>query len=401
VGFFYWTLGDLGPAYSGKDWTIFMSMLVWDDSLSNPAYKRDILNLGDASFAAGLNKLNGEHGHLLNTARGPQLVRAQLFVVSADTPAAGYLCSRNISVGSAKCPCRHCKNQIPREQYLGGPGLLGSPEATSAVNSQRNQLLAQHDGDGQRGLYAAANATKQKQLGTSFGLKGELTFFHQVRGFRAVNRVPHDPMHVFLEGILKFEIFLVCHWIAKQLGMGVDNLDNLINTYEHYEDVEKFDKPAKIDACHLEGRVPKTDGKIKQTAGMCIVLARNMGNIFGEQPLQHTNVSVCGAGGQRCLNACCIGGFVHDQGKSNDPKWLSLMLLISIYFACMVDEFDFDYLLMLERMILQWHHLFQRAWGDEYAKPKHHYALHIPFFMWMLGPVKGWWCMRFEAKHQW
>ena len=43
----------------------------------------------------------------------------------------------------------------------------------------------------------------------------------------------------------------------------------------------------------------------------------------------------------------------------------------------------------------------ERAWGDEYAKPKHHYALHIPFFMWMLGPCKGWWCMRFEAKHQW
>ena len=39
-----------------------------------------------------------------------------------------------------------------------------------------------------------------------------------------VHRVPHDPMHVFVEGILKFELYLVLHWIAKGLGMGVSNL---------------------------------------------------------------------------------------------------------------------------------------------------------------------------------
>ena len=40
------------------------------------------------------------------------------------------------------------------------------------------------------------------------------------------------------------------------------------------------------------------------------------------------------------------------------------------------------------------------AWGGNTAKPKHHFFLHLPLAIFMFGPMKVWWCMRFEAKHQ-
>ena len=71
-----------------------------------------------------------------------------------------------------------------------------------------------------------------------------------IRGFNIVNRVPHDPMHVFLEGVLKLELYLCLHWFAKQLGWGVTLVDEMIAHFP-YQDSEKCDKPAKIAACHL------------------------------------------------------------------------------------------------------------------------------------------------------
>jgi hypothetical protein len=217
-----------------------------------------------------------------------QDVREQLFIVIADKPAAVYLSCRNISVGSAKVPCRHCTDQkTSNDDYLQGPGFLsdsflpaiGTLPAINA-NASLNVLLTKDRDQDQREAYDAANATKKKVLQTLWGLKGGYTFFQAVRGFNIVNRVPHDPMHVFLEGVLKFELYLVFHWIAKALGFGVQALDNWIWKHELAEG-EKNDKPAKIDTCHIEGSAPKADGKIKQTAGMVRTLARNLVPMFG------------------------------------------------------------------------------------------------------------------------
>ena len=287
VGFFYWTLADLGPAYSGKDWSIWLSMLVYDDCLSNKDYKQRILSESDASFATGLNKFNKPEGCVIQTARGERKVQAQLFTVIADTPAAGYLSSRNISVGSARCPCRHCDGQMCKEDRLGGPGFLNPSHAVHLPgnsSADRNTLLTKQEEQKQRSKYAAANATKKRSLETELGIKGSYTFFEAVHGFNIINRVPHDPMHVFLEGILKFELYLALHWMAKGLGMTVGTVNTMITKHKYLQE-EKHDLPAKIADCHLEGRSPKTDGKIKQTAGMVITLARNFASIFGSSAL--------------------------------------------------------------------------------------------------------------------
>ena len=95
------------------------------------------------------------------------------------------------------------------------------------------------------------------------------------------------------------------------------------------------------------------------------------------------------------------GAEIQRRGMVNQPKWRSVNLLIAIYFGCMSMEFDKSDCVLLERTILKWHELFAAAWGLEFSLPKHHFCLHIPHQMWLLGPCKFWWCMRFEAKHQW
>jgi hypothetical protein len=169
---------------------------------------------------------------------------------------------------------------LDNSDYLGGPGFLGN-NYLPAINTSRNILLTRGVEKEQRLAYRNANATTKKKLETQFGIKGDYTFFDRVKGFNIVNRVPHDPMHVFLERVLKFELYLVYHWIAMVLGMGVSTLDMNIHHFA-YAEGEKSDKPAKIDKCHISGSQPKSDGKIKQTAGMCIVLARNLVATFGE-----------------------------------------------------------------------------------------------------------------------
>jgi hypothetical protein len=257
-------------------------MMVWDDCLSNEEYKQTILGTDEASFARGINLFNTDEGRLTTTAIGKQIIRAQLFIVIADTPAAGWMSCRNISVGSAKVPCRHCLDFMGKGTNLGGPGFLGD-DFLPAVNKTRNVLLTQEVETQQRAEYASTNQSKRKVLQTKRGIKGAYTFFDQVRGFQIVNRVPHDPMHLTLEGVLKYELYLSSHWMAKTLGLGVFALDQMIHKFD-LVGIEKSDKPAKIDACHLEGTVPKMGGKIKQTAGMCIVLARNWPLIFGMRP---------------------------------------------------------------------------------------------------------------------
>ena len=43
---------------------------------------------------------------------------------------------------------------------------------------------------------------------------------------------------------------------------------------------------------------------------------------------------------------------------------------------------------------------FIQAWGPpaEWAKPKHHHAMHIPYEILLFGPAIYYWCMRYEVR---
>jgi len=57
---------------------------------------------------------------------------------------------------------------------------------------------------------------------------------------------------------------------------------------------------------------------------------------------------------------------------------------------------------MLDRLIYEHHELFLAAeeYGSRLFKPKNHFACHFPSDILNHGPVRNYWCMRFEALNQ-
>ena len=58
--------------------------------------------------------------------------------------------------------------------------------------------------------------------------------------------------------------------------------------------------------------------------------------------------------------------------------------------------------LELDKLIYKHHKLFLEAdgYGERLFKPKNHFASHFPTDILNFGPVRGYWCMRFEALNQ-
>jgi hypothetical protein len=164
------------------------------------------------------------------------------------------------------------------------------------------------------------------------------------------------------------------HWMVKGLGLSIDILNATLANYE-YLHVERRDKPSKVTETHLEGSQPSMDGKIKQTSGQMMVLARNFIPIFG--PL------------------------IWAKGLSEHPKWRCCVHLIQLFWCLMSVEVELQDLLDMEQMIGAFYELFLAAWGPDWTLPKHHWMLHGPLDIFLYGPMRYWWCMRFEAKHQW
>lgn len=54
----------------------------------------------------------------------------------------------------------------------------------------------------------------------------------------------------------------------------------------------------------------------------------------------------------------------------------------------------------LSGLISQFLSQFVSVFGSQELTPKHHYLTHYPRLLQMYGPLRGLWCMRYEAKHQ-
>ena len=62
-------------------------------------------------------------------------------------------------------------------------------------------------------------------------------------------------------------------------------------------------------------------------------------------------------------------------------------------------DYSVDDLLTLEGMIGDFYDAFLEAFGEQWTLPKHHFLLNLPLQMYLFGPMRYIWCMRFEAKH--
>nr|XP_054775349.1 uncharacterized protein LOC129283670 [Lytechinus pictus] len=240
---------------------------------------------------------------------------------------------------TANFPCRHCKmhrNETKR-------ALIEEKEALRTPENYQHDL----------------NRENLQETGIkSSCVLDDLTHFHTTS-----NRAP-DIMHDILEGVCPLEVKLVLHELIQKGYFTVDQLNARITSYNYgYGDASN--KPCTYSVNQL--RSP--DGSGGQNAGQMWCLIRHIGVMLG------------------------------DLIPEDDPHWELLLALqdcMDIVFAPVISRGD---VLFLEQLIKDHHMIYLELFPERHLKPKHHFMLHYPSAMHLLGPLITYWVMRFEAKH--
>ena len=89
---------------------------------------------------------------------------------------------------------------------------------------------------------------------------------------------------------------------------------------------------------------------------------------------------------------------------TSDPLWQCWVAHIQYFRLLLKHQLTHAEVLELDRLIFQHHQMFLDVCKSEYGarmfKPKNHLASHFPRDILNLGPVRHYWCMRFEALNQ-
>jgi hypothetical protein len=379
LGMVYWTLKDLGAQHQTRLEHIHLNMLVWQADIERHGWEaitglpgsmvRDLAGRGLQPPPGGEINITGEVG----------MVHVWPGVWCADTPAAGALCGRNQSYSKAHSMCRLCNagqsNRLTPQGFLcqcGGLQLLTIKEdkrqrhlwEEAKKAPPRRRKRAEHE---------TAPAMTLAEVQKAYGLKSKETALSHLNqhGAWIANRCPMDVMHVLLEGIVKFTLARFLWYLHKVHHIPVETMNAILDSHP-YSPHEVKDRPSHIKKDHLN---KDKEAKLKQTASQVNCLARNFYSMFIPT--------------------------VEALSLQNDVKWKSVCMMLHFLFMCMMQEYTRDVLEWMERFYSEYLGVFETAWGKEAGKPKHHFATHIPVDIYNWGPAVHYWCMRYEAKHQW
>lgn len=304
-----------------------------------------------------------------------QLVRGWLVLVSADYPAAGLLAGFKKSV-SAHLFCRECDCDHSDEAYPCPHSFL---EANDDLHQEH--ILRELD-EYYEQLAHYLSLTTAAERASYLASIGVSTFtehaFTRIPLFDLTTMIPYDFMHVELEGSLKNELAAMLYYFIRHRpswGFTLAKLNAQIREYawpagfrvptftEGY-----LEKGTKCDHC-------KTGCHVHMTSGDVMVFVRHSLDLM--LPL---------------------------IGDTSDPLWQCWIKHVAYIRILMQHSLTADDVVELDRLIYAHHDLFLGDCSAEYGrrlfKPKNHFATHFPPDIRNFGPVRAYWCMRFEALNQ-
>ncbi len=172
--------------------------------------------------------------------------------------------------------------------------------------------------------------------------------------------LPPDVLHDLLEGVAPYEIALVTH---KLIDSGVVTLAqiNMILESWHFGQLDALDRPCKFPADFHD--------KIPQNAARTWCLLRlyplMLGQILSEEN-QYVNFIV----------------------------ELKQIVEMATSFSLSIPDIS-----LLEMKTQDHLETFKDLFPEKSLLPKHHFLLHYGQAYLQFGPLRHYWCMRFEAKH--
>ena len=191
-----------------------------------------------------------------------------------------------------------------------------------------------------------------------YGVKRDSPFNHG--SFHVTKGLPPDIMHDLLEGVAPYEIALVLHKLIDCDLICLAHLNILIRSW-NYGPLDALDKPCQIPDGFQD--------KICQNAARTWCFLRLLPLMLGRL-MQGDNIYV---------------QFLVDLKDIMD---------MSFSFSLSTPDIS-----LLQMKIQDHLESFKILFPAKTLLPKHHFLLHYGQQFLMFGPLRLYWCMRFEAKH--
>jgi hypothetical protein len=271
-----------------------------------------------------------------------------LVAVVADTPAANLLGGFKEGVAFAEKPCRACdvRRCSMSEIVTVSDGVLRDE---MEHRDRVNQLSE---------LSKPSYQYWSKEYGINRG-----SVLMEVPGFEITRCLLQDPMHVLLEGVLKYEFQCMLRVLVRKYKGLLAKLNSRLDNFE-YTHHELADRPQVIDVKQLE-----VNATLAQTAA-------EMKTLVSILPFLLENIV-----------------------DEDNEYWLNYLRLIHITHLCLSPVVSSSTIVTLRHLIAVHNQTFVQLYPDDSYTPKMHFMLHFPRQMEDFGPLRAHWCMRFEAKN--
>lgn len=343
LSMFYFTLANIPPAYRSSLHSIQLLGVAKSVDIrisgAEPLLRQFILDVNEMS-TTGIN---------MTIANKNVIVKGALVICPCDTPAANWLGGFKEGVGFALKACRMCnlESKDMKRNF--------KPASFPLRNVQEHMLRLEN----LETLSRDAKTYWSKLWGINY--RSCLT---SLVHFDICTAVVQDPMHIFLEGILPYEMKLMLYdFIYASKFFKLQFLNSKLKSFS-YTYLESNSVPQVVNKTAFQGC-----GSLKQSSSelyqLCLILPILIG---------------------------------HKIPRGNE-KWMNFLRLVqclllstSPYCSDMTPS-------LLEQLLYDHHMEFFRLYPKASILPKMHYALHLPTQMKLYGPCRFHWCMRFEAKH--
>ncbi len=341
---FYYSLGNFPPQYRSQLKSL---------QLIGLAKSKLVRQFGPSAllkdFLSGIQELKGA-GLELQINGKLRKFSGDLVMVPCDTPAAAWLGGFKEGVGKAKKGCRTCEaTQIEmRTMFSPHDFLLRNPQEHLERCAALEEL----------------SKKSKKHWSKFWGVNGRSPLLQVTSNISDL--LPHDPMHVLLEGVVPYEAALCLYqFIYVKKYFTLNWLNTCILNFS-YQGTDKSQRPEKIEVQQLTSAF-----KLKQkSAGM---------------------LTLCFA----------LPLMISSKIPDDDKHYKNLIRLFQVVQLGTCPYATLDTAGELEQLIATHHLTFVELYPKHSVPPKFHYLVHFPRQIVLFGPLRAQWVMRYEAKNGW
>ena len=299
-----------------------------------------------------LKKLGTDRGYPFKVFGGYINLRGAVLAFLADTPASNVGAGFKETVGGARKKCRHCDATYETMQEH-----FSEEEFTMRCKNDHEEQLKR--------LEKAPNKFLREYYSKLFGIN-QRSHLDEAPLFDVCEQFPQDIMHVFLEGIIAYELkYLLRHYIEEQSAFSLQELNKEIQKFPYgYTHIK--DKPCVIKSADLDRQ---SSSNLGQGAVNMWLLAQVLPIVLKK--------------------------FVTTDSR----HWECLSSLLEIMGIVFSTRISLETIVYLKSAIKNHLISFKNVFPASPLIPKQHFLVHIPDQILKFGPLTRSWCMRFEGKH--